>query len=300
MVLADVDVRLLSTLEAVVRTGSFGAAADDLHVTPSAVSQQMSELERRVGRPVLHRRPLRLTPAGTVLVEAALRLRGTLTRAQGQLDALDSGESGRIRVGAFTSATAGPVAQAIGSFRPDFPGVQVHLIQAEPPDCYDGLLRGDLDLAVTYLYPQSPQPIPAGIRIEHAAVDQFVAVVPRTHPLARRRSIDLVDLKDEDLIGTVLTHLPFPWPGERRPRADAIGVAFEGEDYTTTLQLVHHGLGVALLPQLVATEPSSGVKVLPLRGRPWYRNILLATADDERESRATSAMRTHLQRVLTG
>lgn len=296
----DIDPRLLGTLEAIVREGSFGAAADELGITPSAVSQQMTELERRLGRPVLHRRPLRPTPAGDILVDAALRARGALARAQTLLDALDNGESGRVRVGAFTSATAGPVAAAVATFRSEFPGVKVELVQAEPPDCYDGLLRGDLDVTVTYLYPQSPQPIPSGIEVRQAAVDDFVAVVPRTHRLARRRSIDLQDLQDEDLIGTPLTRLPFPWPGERRPRTDEIGVVFEGEDYTTTLRLVSHGLGVALLPRLVAREPGPAIRVIPLRGQPWVRNVYVATVAGERESRAVSAMQSHVRRALSG
>lgn len=298
--LTDVDARLLATLEAIVREGSFGAAADELGITPSAVSQQMTELERRLGRPVLHRRPLRPTPAGDILVDAALRARGALARAQALLDALDDGESGRVRVGAFTSATAGPVAVAVASFRAEFPGVKVELVQAEPPDCYDGLLRGDLDVSVTYLYPQSPQPVPSGIVVRQAAVDDFVAVLPRAHRLARRRSVDLQDLQHEDLIGTPLTRLPFPWPGERRPRTEEIGVVFEGEDYTTTLRLVSHGLGVALLPRLVAREPGPAVRVVPLRGRPWVRNVYVATVEGERESLAAAEMRAHLHSALAG
>jgi len=71
---AGLDPAALRTLAAAVRAGTFDAAARELHVTPSAVSQRVKALERRVGRVLLHRtRPIEPTPAGHVLVRLAAR-----------------------------------------------------------------------------------------------------------------------------------------------------------------------------------------------------------------------------------
>jgi DNA-binding transcriptional LysR family regulator len=131
---ATLDPRLLATLAAVAETASFSDAAGDLGVTQSAVSQQIAELERRLGEPVLYRRPFRLTPAGEVLLVAAERIRAALAVADQDLEALRGGEVGSITLAAFTSSTAGPVPAALARFRQDLPTVTVRLLQMEPPE----------------------------------------------------------------------------------------------------------------------------------------------------------------------
>jgi DNA-binding transcriptional LysR family regulator len=204
--------RLLATLAAVADAGSFSDAADDLGVTQSAVSQQIAELERRVGERVLLRRPFRVTAAGEVLVAAAGRIRAALAIADQDLRALNAGESGTLTVAAFTSAASGPVPAALAEFRRDLPAVTVRLTQMEPLDAYAGVLRGDIDVAVTYQYPQSPRPIPDGIDIREIARDEFVAAVPVGHPLARQPRVVLAEVNAAGLIGTPMTNLPLPWP----------------------------------------------------------------------------------------
>ena len=288
------DPRLLATLAAVAEAGSFSDGADDLGLTQSAVSQQVAELERRLGEPVLHRRPLRLTAAGEVLLEAAGRIRTALATADQELRALHVGETGTITVAAFTSAAAGPVPGALAQFRRQLPAVTVHLAQMEPPEAYAAVLRGDVDIAVTYQYPQSPLPIPVGIDAVGLATDEFGAAVPVGHPLARKRSGTRDQVVDAGLIGTPMTSIPLPWPQGIRPDTSSHGLHFAGEDYTTTLQLVSHGLGVALLPELVTRQHPAGVHIVRLVGRPWHRRILLGTLAGARASAAMKAMTQHL------
>ncbi|MGW2994403.1 LysR family transcriptional regulator [Streptomyces sp. NPDC001193] len=107
------DPRLLATLEAVVRHGSFSAAARELGYSAPAVSQQIAELERRAGLRVLERRPVRVTPAGEVLLGAEQGVRSTLAAASVELGAMRAGTAGRIRLGAFASAATGIVPQAL-------------------------------------------------------------------------------------------------------------------------------------------------------------------------------------------
>ena len=293
------DPRLLATLAVVAEAGSFSDGADDLGLTQSAVSQQVAELERRLGEPVLHRRPLRLTAAGEVLLEAAGRIRTALVTADQELRALQAGETGTITVAAFTSAAAGPVPGALAEFRQQLPAVAVHLVQMEPPGAYAAVLRGDVDIAVTYQYPQSPLPIPAGIDAVGVATDEFGAAVPVGHPLARKRSVTLDQVVDAGLIGTPMTNIPLPWPQGGRPDTSTHGLHFAGEDYTTTLQLVSHGLGVALLPELVTRQHPAGVRIVPLVGRPWHRRILLGTLEGARSTAAMQAMTQHLTASVT-
>ena len=117
-----IDPRLLITLAAVARHGSFAAAADELACTQSAVSQQIAEIERRIGIRVLDRRPVRPTEAGQVLLEAELAVRTSTAIALQELSALSQGRAGRVRLGAFASAAVGIVPRALAGLLQTHPG----------------------------------------------------------------------------------------------------------------------------------------------------------------------------------
>src|ERR687896_1031630 len=99
------ELRYLAALEAIAVTGSFGAAADELGYTQSAVSQQIASLERLVGQPLIDRpggrRPVGLTEAGALLLEHSEAVLPRLRVAQAQLQALGQGEAGTPRGGTY-------------------------------------------------------------------------------------------------------------------------------------------------------------------------------------------------------
>src|SRR5918999_6011081 len=101
------ELRYLAALQAIEATGSFGAAADELGYTQSAISHQIATLERLVGQPLIDRpggrRPVGLTPAGSLLLEHSEAVLARLRVAQAQLDALEQGDAGTLRVGTFQS-----------------------------------------------------------------------------------------------------------------------------------------------------------------------------------------------------
>src|SRR5919202_268636 len=113
---APMNLTRLQTFVAVVRSGTFAGAADELAFTPSAVSQQMSKLEAELGTALLvrdgrgvagHRGRIELTDAGRRLHERALAIATAVREAQAGLDALRSGRPDRLRLGSFPAATGG-------------------------------------------------------------------------------------------------------------------------------------------------------------------------------------------------
>ncbi|MET7328360.1 LysR family transcriptional regulator [Nonomuraea sp. NPDC005650] len=297
----QLEPRLLATLEAVVRLGSFAAAAEELGYTQGAVSQQIADLERRAGLRLLDRRPVRATAAGAVLLRAEGAVRAAMTRARTELEALDAGLSGEVRLGAFVSAAAGIVPPALAAFRRAYPGVRVTLNQYETEDGYQRLLRGDIDLAVTFDYDWFPLPPPPGLRRSLIGRDPVMVVLPVGHALAGRASLSLADLADEPWIGTPVTGTQLgPLAEPARSAGLRARLAFVGDDFRTVLQLVAHELGIAVLPALALTDPVAGVVARPIAGEPLVRFLYCCRIDTAGAPAIVTRLETCLSAVAAG
>lgn len=269
-----IDPRHLITLEAVARHGSFAAAAEELACTQSAVSQQIAEIERRIGIRVLDRRPVRVTAAGRVLLEAELAVRTATAVALQELSALREGRAGRVRLGAFASAAVSVVPYALARFRQTHPDVHVKLTQVETEMSYGQILRGDLDLALTFDYDRAPRRPPARIRRSLVVKDPVLVVLPVAHRLAGRAQIRLAELANDAWIGSPVIERPLELLAElSRTAGFKQRLEFEGDDFQTVLGLVDRGLGIALLPKLVTLLASPRVVAKPIAENPLTRFI---------------------------
>jgi DNA-binding transcriptional LysR family regulator len=289
------DARRLATLEAVLRTGSFAAAADELGYTQSAVSQHIGELERAAGQRLLARRPVRATAAGRIALRAAQTTGATIAAAETELRALRTGDAGALRLGAFASAASALAAPAIGAFARTHPGVDVALVQLETREAYDGLIRDRLDLAITFDYDLEPFPPPAAVERTLIAEDPLLAALPPGHRLADAPSVPLRALAEDDWIAAPLAGLPL---GALRD-GDGAGfrprLRFEGDDFRTVLALVAAGLGIALLPQLAAQDLPAGVTLREITGATLSRRLYTAQLRTEVARPAVAALATAIR-----
>lgn len=263
------DPRLLATLEAVARTGSFGAAAAELGYSSPAVSQQIAELERRTGLRVLDRRPVRATEAGRVLLTAELGMRSVLATAAAELAAVRGGTGGEVRLGAFASAAAGLVPLALARLRTSHPDVGVRLHQAETDACHTALTRGDLDLAVTFDYPFDRVAVAPALQRTLIARDPIVAVLPHDHPLRERRAVTLADLAGETWVAAPHAGVPLGTGFTHR-------LQFTGDDFHTVIGMVAAGLCVTVLPQLALRTSAADVVARPLTNPAMEREVYVS------------------------
>ncbi|GAA1262290.1 LysR family transcriptional regulator [Saccharothrix xinjiangensis] len=143
------DTRLLRTLLVLARTGSFTAAAAELHLVQSTVTSQVKALERHLGARLFDRLPsgARLTEAGRQAVEHA---REVLTAEQRLRDAVRGGTAveGDVRVAAPESVCAYRLPQRIADVALRYPGITVHLSPAGTRQALTGVRHGALDLAL--------------------------------------------------------------------------------------------------------------------------------------------------------
>jgi len=264
------DLRRLRVLQAVARQGSLSAAARALDYTQPAVGHHVRRLEAELGTPLVVRRGrgVELTPAGAALARRADALLAASAAAREEVTALAGLRCGRVRLVAFPSASATLVPPALAALRGEHPGLDVTLVEAEPPEALDLLRGGDADVALTFQHTGLDPDDEADLERTELRVDEKVAALPPRHPLAEHREVDVARLAGERFIAGCprcrrhLVHL-----------CDQAGfmpdIAFATDDYAAAQGMVAAGLGVTLLPSLVfeiVRHPEIAVR--PVRGRP--------------------------------
>lgn len=246
--MVDIEVRHLQALVAVAEAGTFGKAADALGYTQSAVSQQIASLERATGTAVFDRpggpKPVRLTAAGEVLLEHARTVLATLRIAEADIDAVTTGNRGRLRVGLMQSVGTQILPGLLTRFAVERPEVQIVLHEAHDADELLAMVeRQDLDIAF------SAQVEPDGPFVTRPVLDDpFVLLVPDTPEWRGRRRVTIEEIARHPLVGnrnpTCFGQALLAF-GDLEPN-----FVFESDDNSTVQGCVAAGLGVALAPML--------------------------------------------------
>ena len=286
------DVRRLEVLYHLAAQGSFSAAADALGMTQSAVSQHIAALEREVGLTVVRRgtRPVELTEAGSALTRHATGILARLETAEQELAEIAERRSGRLRFGCFPTVLGTLMPAAFARFRRLHPDVRLTVVDDHLHRLVPRLESGELDLAVIYDHDALPD-IGAG-PFERVPLleDRFTAVLPAAHPLGRRRTLRLQDLRGQSWIGGA------PSSGWYRIVRDACEQAgfnpradFASDDYIAVQALVAAGLGVSVIPGLAVAHSVPGVAVRPLASSP-VRRVSAAWPTDGYQSPTLDAM----------
>lgn len=264
----------LKTLQVVLRTGSFAAAAAELQYTPSAVSQQMSALERSCGVALFERQPhqVRPTDAAGVLAETGASVLADLAAVETAIGAVARGEAGRLRIGAFPTAGAALLPAALAALQRHRPAADVELVEGEPDALLPRLVDGRLDLAVVYEYDTVPGPPTERLmRVELRREPLRVLLAAREH--GDDAPVRLAELRERRFVA----------PLEGSPGADNLDrmcaaahfrprIGFRSNDYAVVRGLVGAGLGVAVVPELALARDRT-VRALPLAGRQVRRRI---------------------------
>jgi molybdate transport repressor ModE-like protein len=280
----DIDPRRLRVLLAIARTGGVLAAADELGITPSAVSQQLNKLEDETGHALVVRTPKGsvLTPAGLAVAEAGEEIERALSVARARMEA-GAKVAGVVRVGGFTSFVRTVVIPRLPEWRIRYPQLQIRLIEDDFPALLRLLRQRALDAVVVELDSTTTvqQALSAGM-IEEPLLDEPWKLVVPAGALLTTENIDL-------------GNLPLPWLGVDSSAANAavlgrlrqsagaqMETVHQYHETLTALALVAAGEGVAIVPTLALSGVShDGVDVLDVPGL-GTRRIVLRRFDGRR------------------
>jgi LysR family transcriptional regulator for metE and metH len=289
MSLHHATIRQFRGFEATARTGSITAAANELGLTPSAVSLQMKQLEELAGMALLERgaEGFRPTEAGRELLHAAAFIELAIADCDERLNALRGIESGTVRVGVVSTAKYF-APRALAAFLKEHPTVELQLVVGNRGETIEALTGLQVDFAVMGRPPRDED-------VEQAIIGPHphVIIAPPDHPLAGRRAIATEDLAAETFLlrepgsGTRLLMERLLATAGVRPRTGA-----ELGSNETIKQAVMAGLGIALISaHTVSTEVADKrLAVLDVVGLPIIRQWYVVRLAEKRLLPAAQAM----------
>ncbi len=264
------DLKRLRLLREVKLRGTLADVADALSYSPSAVSQQLSLLEREVGVPLLRKsgRKVLLTPQAEILVEHTTAVLETLERAESEMTSSLSQPTGAIRMAVFQSAALALIPDMLTMLGAEYPNLRVDVTQQEPEAALHATWMRDFDLVVAEEYPGHAAP-------RHPELDR---VDLTTDPIRLGVAHDLADAR---AIRRLSDTAELPWVMEPRGTASRHwaeqacrragfepDVRFETADIQAHIRLVESGNAVALLTGLAWVGRPVTVRLLDLDESP--------------------------------
>jgi DNA-binding transcriptional LysR family regulator len=282
----------LRTFLAVVEAGSYSAAAQQLHMSQPAVSQQIRTLEDQLGDVRLFRRVgQRMVPthAGEELLPSARELVALAERAAQSIIALRGQVTGRVVVGCTPNSGERLIPRLLAAFRDQFAAVSVELEVAQTDALIDGLI--DRRLALLLLEEQQRR---RGMESLAMGSEQLSLVAPTGHALLKQEQVPPGVLREHGLVlprvGAPLRRLIEEGLRKRGVAAADLQIALEADSLTAIIQGARAGLGLAFVPKSCLPGRGEGLGAVDLAGHPLQQEWFLVRTRERSFPRAAQAL----------
>ncbi len=284
----------------IARTGHFTRAAEHLHLAQPSLSRQIAGLESELGVRLFHRvrGNVALTVAGERLLPIARRMLADAEAARSEMAELVGLSRGRIRLGATPTLCTSLVAEVLAEFRARYPGIDVEILERGSRSLLEALVEGALDLALIVTSVSSGaaravlerEPILSERRV-------VVSAAAEPDPFAPGEAVELAEL-------AAVPQIAFPENYDLRVAMDAAFaaegldpiVAVSGAEMDAALRFAERGLGVAVVPAMVAVDRPT-LRSAPLAGADLTRTISIARRSDMAPSHAGAALQALIREI---
>ena len=289
------DVRRLRLLRELAARRTVTAVAEALSYTPSAVSQQLTALERDAGVQLLEKvgRGVQLTEAGRRLVVHADLVIAQLEEAEADLAHTSGRVAGRVRLATFQTAAHALVIPALEPLEQRYPDLECELVQAEAETGLPSLRLGDVDMVIAEEYDHAPRPLDPALEHIPLCRDALLFAVPVGHRAGAKEAISFADLRGEEWAGGELDTAwnDMIWRACRSIGGYEPDIRHHVDDVRLILRLVAARGAVGLVPALGSHEEIDGVVLRPPAERPLWREIFIAVRRGTGERPAHRAVR---------
>ena len=282
-----VQIGQLRCFLAVAEHRHFTRAARELGLAQPSVSAQVRGLEADLGGELFHRMKgnVTLTAAGEALLPFARRILADVDAAASEVSDVSGLARGRIAIGATPSLAATLAPPVLARFHEAHPGISLAMREAGSGDLVAAVEEGSVDVALVIL------PVRQDVLETQALLrEELVVAVAREHPLAKRRTITLTDLRDVPL---VMFREGYDLRSATEAACRAAGFAptfaVDGGEMDGVLALTTAGLGAAIVPSLVV-RPGGPLRAVRIERPALTRTIGIAHRRDRRLSRAAQEL----------
>ena len=275
---------------AVAAEGSFSNAAEREHVSQPSLSQQIHKLEEELNQQLFDRLPrsVVLTEAGRCLLPYARVILTAIADARRAVTALEAEVAGRLSVGAIPSIALYILPRLIGQFQQAYPKVTFELFEDTTEKLAQRLENGTLDLVIASGSDEMPN-----LKRHSLGSEALLLLVPENHRLVRRKSVKWIELAEEKFLllhdehSLSITVRQLLAANHLRPE-----LVLRGAQLVTIARMVAAGLGVTVIPQMMAsTEFVKGCVAVPFARPPPTRQLTLLRNPLRAESKAAAAFR---------
>lgn len=246
-------------LQKIIELGSFTKAAESLGYTQSSISQMIASLESELSIKLLirSRYGVKLTIEGADLypfIERFIYQYRSMLEKANEMKGL---ETGIIRVGTISSVTCHWMPQLINGFKKEYPNVQFLFHQGDYTLIPEWIASGQIDFG--FINPNAD----TNLNTKTIKDGEMLAVLPKNHPLAKKKSISLADLTDEPYI--LLEEGHYSEPVAAFKTAGIIpNIQYTIHDDYAIMMMVEEGLGVSILAELILRRTNYNIVCLPL------------------------------------
>ncbi len=292
------DLRRLRLLRELAERGTLGAVATALGYSPSAVSQQLTVLEKEVGVRLLEKagRGVRLTDAGRLLARHAVALLAGAEAARADLASMTGEIRGTVRAGGLQSATRRILIPAMIRARVEHPQVRLEISELELEQALPELRLGTLDVVISDEYDGHPRPRPTGLRFGPLHEEPLKLVLPAGHPCAGHGGpVAVAALREDVWVASAAGtgHHALVVGACRSLGGYEPDLRHRSNDADVQLELVRAAGAVALMPALALPTADQALAVRDVAEAVISRRLVVIT----RDSPATPALNAYLAAV---
>lgn len=258
-------------LSTVVREQSFTKAAKELNMTQSGVSHAIKSLENELGFPLITRnkRGIMTTSEGRSLLKYMVEIIQLDRKIKAEVNKVHGIETGKIKVGSFSSVTALWLPNVFYDFQKDYPNVQLILYEGVYKEIEDWIINGEIDCGFV-VGPESRE-----LDYFHLKDDPLKCIVSKNHKLSKQSKVTIEQLEKEQFIipkaGGDIDVIKIFNKYNINPR-----IRFKVLENQTILSLVERKLGISIIAQMVLDSHSANISSLGLEND-IYRSIKIAT-----------------------